>query len=96
MIKKHLAFIQEWIGHDDILELLLDKGSDPNTSDNLGVYAIHIAVYYSQLPIIRELLKKGADVNPTITYGEFKGYTPLHFAANTEIADLLRNAGAKA
>ena len=86
----------------EIVKLLLSKGADINTLDNLGWTALMYAVVESNTEIINILLSEGSDVN-TIksTQGTDKwpeGATPLSVAeeiGNNTIINLLKEAGAK-
>ena len=54
----HLATIS---GMDNSVIFLLSLGLDPNIQDNYGFTALHYAVKYNNIRIIKKLLQKGAD-----------------------------------
>ena len=65
----------------DIVQLLLDSGIDPNVQDELGMTALHWALYNNKLlsnhgDIILLLISSGADINVAAQDGR----TPLHWA----------------
>jgi ankyrin repeat protein len=77
-------------GYRSVCETLLAQGADPNRGDSSGVPPIFSAVSEGDEAILRLLLAKGAKVNPL----PGKSQTPLHNAANTNIARLLIDNGA--
>ena len=56
----HLATIS---GMDNSVIFLLSLGLDPNIQDKYGFTALHYAVKYNNIRIIKKLLQKGADGN---------------------------------
>jgi len=79
-----------------MLELLIDAGEDANAKDNDNHTPLHCAVYEGshKKEAIKILIAAGADVNMKGN----DGITPLQMAIkedNTEIAEILREAGAK-
>lgn len=79
----------------DIVELLLEKGADPNiaTANDFKVAPLHSACATSDIEIARLLIANGADVNKK----QMAGVTPLHSAAHngqTELVKLLLQNGA--
>ena len=78
--------------HFSIIELLLDKGADPNASDDQRDTALHQAAMTDARRSARLLLAAGADPNAQ----NISGRTPLHFAVmqgNTDLSLQLLNAG---
>ena len=72
---------------------LLDQGADVNASENYGNTALTEATYYGHIPIMRELLIHGANVNAISKDG-----TALDIATsrnNATAVDLLMHHGAK-
>ena len=61
------------LGSKEIVELLLDNGSDPDITDNEGVAPLHLACSYRDIEIVRILLNAGADVNAVTSADK---YTP--------------------
>ena len=73
--------------------LLLDRGANPNTSDESGNTPLHDAALRGNQDMVRLLMDKGA--NPNVV-GE-KGKTPLHLAAKNghmDVVQLLIDGGA--
>ncbi|MDE7227394.1 MAG: ankyrin repeat domain-containing protein [Treponemataceae bacterium] len=77
-----------------IVELLLEKGADVNAVDGAGRSALWYAVNCGYTAIVRLLIQYGADVNVQVD-GKTLVYTAQVSKKNTEIANLLRDAGAK-
>lgn len=86
----HLA---AWFGHNDIVKLLLAKGSKPDVLDNSGRTALHLAAWFGNVPALQELIGKGAPLNVQ----DKSGNTALHLACQNnhkEVVTILLNAGA--
>jgi hypothetical protein len=84
------------IGEGDMLglELLLDRGANPNLQDFAGLTPLHHAVLARNEPMVRELLGYGADLHVANSSGE----TPLMLACGgnlVSIASLLVEKGAE-
>uniref|UniRef100_A0A0G4F7W5 Uncharacterized protein n=1 Tax=Chromera velia CCMP2878 TaxID=1169474 RepID=A0A0G4F7W5_9ALVE len=82
----------------ELVELLLDHGSDVSKTDNCplsgGQTALHAAAMIGRNDIVELLLSGGADVNPGTNSG---GRTPLLYAIyekSTDVARTLIEAGA--
>uniref|UniRef100_A0A0E0ATY5 Uncharacterized protein n=1 Tax=Oryza glumipatula TaxID=40148 RepID=A0A0E0ATY5_9ORYZ len=60
----------------DIIKYLLDHGADPDHAMICGLTPLHCAAGFGHCAIVKELLAKGAYVDPVSVYG-----TPLHIAA---------------
>jgi len=87
----------------------LATSGEPNVnarSDSAGWTALFFAVYTDDLPTVRVLLERGADVNihenesgsVTLASGDHllvRGGTPLHFARSAEVARQLLAGGAR-
>lgn len=85
----HAAFM----GHDNIIDFLLEHGQDFNSSDKYGRTPLALALVKGHEDTARLLLKKGATPVSTVP----GAVTPLHIAAYHglgEIALLLIHAGA--
>jgi hypothetical protein len=87
------------IGHRDVMQLLLERGANPDFKTSQGVTPLHLAVEYRLADGVRALLDAGADPDPG--YAELglgsKG-TPLTIAqqkGETAVVALLREAIAK-
>jgi len=81
-------------GHRDTLRVLLDKGADPNFTENIWYSTPLIYAVQSEDPgVVQLLLDRGADPTPADSYEK----TALMYALednNQDIADALRHAGA--
>ena len=78
---------------DDMIELLLSKGADPNVHGPNGETPLGLAAKYS-LKAVKMLVDKGADVNAKYD----PGFTALHWARKTgqkEVVKFLLEKGAK-
>jgi len=80
-------------GRVNAVRYLLDQGADVNARDNSGHNALGEATYFAQVPVIKELLARGANIN-TLT----NGATPLDIALSrndSAVIDLLKHYGAR-
>ncbi|XP_041979704.1 protein TANC2 isoform X2 [Aricia agestis] len=79
-------------GHDDVVEILLDHGADPDAVDADGIPALGWATLRSKIPTAVVLLDRGA----TIDLPDGSGRTPLGLACGgpAELASLLLERGA--
>jgi ankyrin repeat protein len=81
-------------GNVKLLQMLLDKGANPNARNKLGGTALMWTGTYGQEEAARLLLKKGAD--PTLK--DHNGITASGWAAknhNDDVAQLLGDAEKK-
>lgn len=82
-------------GHKNIVDILLQRGVDPNAMDGLRRTALHYASNQGNLEIVKCLLQHKADLSITSDYL----WNALHFAARclsegaAEVAELLVDAG---
>jgi ankyrin repeat protein len=67
-------------GRLEIIEILLDRGIDVNSSD----YALHLAIEYPNLQVVDLLLDRGANIDRL----ERNGCTPILLAVSDEIEDI--------
>lgn len=80
-------------GHEEVVMMLLDKGSDAESIDSEGYKLLHIAANRGYLKIVQLLLNRGADPDARTKARE----TGLHLAARNghhNIAQLLLANGA--
>lgn len=87
----HLAVVA---GHEDVFNILLEKGADIHIADKAGWRAVHAASGRGRVEIMRSLLRKGADINTPVTSREiredFDGWTPVHLATYFYQNDILK------
>ena len=79
--------------NDEMIELLLSKGADPNIRGPNGETPLALAARYT-LTAVKMLVEKGADINSK----DKAGYTPLWWATKmerSEIIEFLKRKGAK-
>jgi len=74
----------------EVVQMLLDRGADPNAQDALGLTPLHWAAMTGHIGLIAPLLRRGARVDARSGYGT----TPLHEAANPRVVAVLIDAGA--
>ena len=78
-------------GRVNAVRYLLDQGADINAHDGSGNTALTEATYYSQVPVIKELLARGANINRLAN-----GATPLDIALSrndVSVIELLKHYG---
>ncbi|RSL87145.1 hypothetical protein CDV31_016307 [Fusarium ambrosium] len=81
-----------WLGREDLVELLLENGADPNRRMRHGRTALHIAAGDGYSSIVKMLVENGADVDAKV-----HGWTPMLLAAKAwrfQIPDYLIERGA--
>ena len=82
-----------WGGHKDVVELLIDRGADPNIANKYGQTPLHGAVSKGHKDVVQLLLDRGADPHNINVAGE----TPHTIALNqghTDIAHIIQGSGA--
>lgn len=80
-------------GHNNIVEILLSEGANPNISDNKGNKPIHVASANSNFFAAQQLVRKGSEIDPRNNSND----TPLLIATLNnalDIVDLLIRNGA--
>ena len=80
----------------EVINVLIERGADPNAQDRHGNTSLHLAARLSENPeIIGALLEAGADLDAP---EPARGRTPLHLAADSnfdpKIVSYLLEAGA--
>ena len=81
-------------GHEDVVNLLLDTGADPNKTDNSRATPLHAAVFYDHEDVAQLLINRGAEVNKE----DIHQRTPLHYAVCgglRDVAKVLLDRGAE-
>ena len=81
-----------FLGHKEIVELLVENGADVNAKGLADWTPLHLAAHKNNEQIVQLLIAKGAEMNPYTSPGF--GGTPLD-VADGKIADLLRKHGGK-
>jgi ankyrin repeat protein len=69
--------------NNDLVYYLVSKGADVNAKNCIGYTPLHVASIRNSLEVVQFLISKGANVNEKLVGGDFKGWTPLHEAANS-------------
>ena len=80
-------------GRVNAVRYLLDQGADVNARDASGHNALAEATYFAQVPVIKELLARGANINALTN-----GATPLDIALtrnDNAVIDLLKHYGGR-
>ena len=73
-------------GHKEIVELLLQNGTDVNQASKKGFTPLHIACQNGNKGIVELLLQKGAEINQASK----KGFTPLLIACQNGHKEVVR------
>ena len=81
-----------YLGHKEIVELLVENGAEVNSKGLADWTPLHLAARNNKKQIVQLLIAKGAEMNPYTTSGF--GGTPLD-VADGKIAELLRKHGGK-
>ena len=92
-LERFPLYVASEAGHCDVVELLLNRGADPDMQDYNGSTSLHVAAGFDHREIIETLLMRGANVHATDNNED----TPLHDAVNRgylKIAELLLDRGA--
>ena len=80
-------------GHKDVVQLLLDRGADPNKANEDGGTQLHSAASGGHIAVVQLLLDRGADPNKA----DIWEWTPLHRAVEygrKDVVQLLLDRGA--
>ena len=81
-------------GHKDAVQLLIDRGAEPNRADQYGNTPLHNAALEGHKDVVQLLLDRGAEPN----MADQDGRTPLHLAAyggHKDVVQLLLDRGAE-
>ena len=81
-----------YLGHKEIVELLVENGAEVNAKGLADWTPLHLAAHNNNEQIVQLLIAKGAEMNPYTSPGF--GGTPLD-VADGKTADLLRKHGGK-
>ena len=80
-------------GHESVVQVLLNRGADPNSLDNTGKSPLSWAAWGGYEVVARQLLRNGADIQSK----DHQQWTALHFAVvigNVPTVDFLLGMGA--
>lgn len=80
-------------GHVEIVESLLDAGSEIDAKDKVGITPLMGAATSGQMEVVKTLLAKGADPNVETEHGA-TSFWGASKAGYSQIAELLERAGA--
>lgn len=86
----HLPELVYWASLGDVeqVEQLLDKGIDPNQTDDEGYSALQAAAENNHLAVVKLLVSKGANV---LYKGEYTALQLAEMAENTEVVVYLKS-----
>jgi ankyrin repeat protein len=73
---KTILMYAVWVGNDEIVKYLIDKGADVNAQDTGGASALHLAAWKGYTQIAVYLLENGASAQAM----SIDGMTPLDIA----------------
>jgi ankyrin repeat protein len=73
------------INYVELISFLLEKGLNPNITDENGTTLLHIASYYKSFEVLTVLINAKADLN----IKDKMGYTPISYSNDQRIARLL-------
>ena len=66
-------------GHEPVVQVLLNRGADPNSLDNTGKSPLSWAAWGGHEVVARQLLESGADIKSK----DYQQWTALHFAVDS-------------
>ncbi|KAF3920354.1 Ankyrin-2 [Dactylellina cionopaga] len=58
-----LSHTAAWLGNEDVMELLLAAGANPNTANIHGLTPLHFAAAVGNLKVVKILVKAGANID---------------------------------
>lgn len=70
------ALLKSLIHRHRLSEILLKNGADPNIADEDGLLPVHVCATYSCLPLLKQVIEAGADINGK----DSKERTALYFS----------------
>ena len=84
----HLATIN---GHLDVVQFLIEHGSDVNAADKLGFTPLLLAAIYGHAKIAECLLQNEANVNAASSFGDMTALNIAAFGGNEDVVMILLN-----
>lgn len=70
------VLLKSIIHRHHVAELLLSNGADPNISDDDGLLPIHVCATYAHLPLLKEIISRGSEIDGQ----DHKGRTALYYS----------------
>lgn len=74
-----------WTGSEEVLDLLLEKGSDSEVVCQRGATVLHHAAEANRPNVLARLLQRAGE--PLVRVQDSVGWTALHYAAMHECCD---------
>ena len=75
-----------FFGHKKVVQLLLERGADPNMASGHGETPLHNCAQRGHLDVVKLLLDRGGGINSM----RINGVTPLHAAVEKDNKDVVR------
>lgn len=73
--------LQAMLGSDDAVSALLEHGASALCRDSQGRTPLHLAASRGHTELLHSLLKAALEADPLDSMLDYRGYTPVHWAA---------------